>query len=74
MTKAGVYEAGDIYISPEGTKYRAYNAATDGSGCYVCDDGTHQCAFLKTGKCPKCHSDIFGLMDYVGSRVIFLKV
>ena len=73
MNKEGVYEPGDE-ITVNGVTLQAVMADTDGSGCYVCDDGHNKCWFLdKKGiPCPKCHSSKAIFIDYVGHRVVFL--
>lgn len=76
----GVYEEGDTLQLENGKTLIAVPSDTDGSGCHVCDDGVHKCYFLEHNSvpgfsqvCPKCHSDKFVFMDYIGGRVIFLE-
>lgn len=74
MTKEGVYEEGDTITIDDGVTLKAVWAETDGSGCYVCDNGKEKCYFLNNNKpCPKCHSSYYGCYDYCGSRVIFIQ-
>jgi hypothetical protein len=69
------YKSNDIIITENGVRLIAVPAATDGSGCCVCDDGIDKCYFLdKEEKFPKCHSDEFSLFDYIGGRVIFKEL
>jgi len=73
---AGIYEPGDKLISQDNDALIAVRAATDGSSCFVCDDGIHHCYYVDGahGKCPKCHSDMWGFIDFMGERVIFVKL
>lgn len=73
MFEEKVYKPGDTITLDNGKILIASAADTDGSGCYVCDDGIHKCYFLDKGNCPKCHSSEFSFIDYVGSRVVFIE-
>lgn len=77
MTKEGVYEEGDTITIDDGVTLKAVWADIDGSGCYVCDNGTEKCYFLNKDRsellCPKCHSSSYGLYDHCGPRVIFIE-
>lgn len=73
MDEERVYKPGDTITLDNGKVLKAVLADTDGSRCYVCDDGVHKCYFSDKGNCPKCHSSEFYLIDYVGPRVIFVE-